>query len=117
MAESRGHELLGSRILGRLCGNHVSGMLKKTLDHIASKSGLPTLPLCGFFQCKLFASHPNHLFMNQRIATERMTAYLQDIQAEIYSQEERAGKTRSKLIRRLCFFIVIVQTSPAHDAE
>lgn len=79
MAESRGYELLGSKILGRLCGNHVSGMLKKTLDHIASKRGLPTLPLCVvfffFFQCRLFANL-HHLFMNQSIATEKMTAYL-----------------------------------------
>lgn len=54
------------------------------LDHEACKRGFPTLALCGFlFQCKPFPGHPNHLFMNQSAATERMTAYLQDIQTEI----------------------------------
>lgn len=72
-------------------------MLTKELDHKASKRDLPTLVLCDFlFHCKPLAGR-HHLFTNQSAATERMTAYLQDIQAEIYSQEEEGGKIRKQI--------------------
>lgn len=118
MADPRGHELLGTgRTLWRLRGNCVSGMLEKTPDHMTSKTGLPTLVLRDFFQCRLSASHPNPPFMDQTIPTERKIASLRDIQAEVYSQEEKGGKTRSKSICGSCFFLVIVQTSPTCDSQ
>lgn len=98
MAIPGGHELLGTgRTLWRLCGNQVSGMLEKKLDHITSKRGLPALAL-RFFSMQTFCRHPNHPSMDRTITTERMTAYLWDIQAEVHSQEEKGGETRSKLI-------------------
>lgn len=92
----------------------MSGMLKKEVDHRASKGGPPALALGDFFsQSRPFSVHPNHLFMNQRATTEKMTEYPD---SNIQSGRE-GGKTRSRLICGPCFFLAIVQTGPAHDSE
>lgn len=65
MAVSGGWELPGTGgVLQRLCESHLSGMLRKEMDHITSKRGPPTPALCVFpsvqvlwwpsLSCKLF---------------------------------------------------------------
>lgn len=90
MAVSRDHELLGiGRILQRLWESHVSGMLKKEVDHRTSKGGPPTLALGDFFP----KADPFLFILIISLWTkEQPQRRWQNIQAAIYSQEEKEGK-------------------------
>lgn len=61
MAVSRGQKLPGTGgVLQRLCESRLSEMLRKELDHIASKWGLPTLALCDFPSVQTLWRSSNH---------------------------------------------------------